>query len=133
MQTELAVSDRLCYKFNNQHRSAVFLRRAVEARRILKRIRRILVGLSLPITSKQSISWTHLPPKRLLPSSLHAIHELCLLLNKAMTVLRSAYTFSELQHGTKTFRAQTSMLVAIFSRVPTVCVELRSAFDAIWE
>ncbi|KAF8344195.1 uncharacterized protein EI90DRAFT_55326 [Cantharellus anzutake] len=38
MQTELAVLDRLYCKFNNQHRSAVFLRRAVEARRILKRI-----------------------------------------------------------------------------------------------
>jgi len=143
---ESQVLERLYYKGRNQHRGALFWRRVVEVRRYSGRLEGIRIDNVVEILRHSFFgegayenpklikgSWTHFPD---IPSMLFTTERLsaCSALVKKMHMrLIDAYRFLTLAMQSGAFLQLILTLIALVSRLGTICLEVLEAIQGTTE
>ncbi|CAL1704842.1 unnamed protein product [Somion occarium] len=144
-QVDLQVLERLYYKGNNQHRSALFWRRIEEIRRYTPRLtdqrtQTVVDELRLsfwgPVNERTSKSlkgaWTHVPN----PSSVQSVLDRLVLVHRLITKMHGSlsrtYRHLNLNFQTGAFLQLILTLSAITARLATLSDELLSSIEVTW-
>ncbi|KAI0798076.1 hypothetical protein C8Q75DRAFT_740568 [Abortiporus biennis] len=137
LQTEYQLLERLYYKGNNQHRSALFWRRIVEMRRYGNRLARLDISSTMDCfrssfwgdtTAKQSVykgAWTHIPSSKMTKDALQKTKICATLLDSMNQSLVRTYEQLHLNMQTGAFLQLILTLSAITSRISALVLELR--------